>query len=155
MPFIRQAVAAAVLVALTISLQTAGIAGLIEWGKIYFARGIHRLGPLHSAVLVLRITMVMIAMHLLEVLLWAGFYRWNCFPSLESAFYFSAASYSTVGYGDLVLPRMWRALGPVEAISGVLMCGLSAGFLFAVVTRLVEREARFERALAAAATKEE
>ena len=38
---------------------------------------------------------------------------------------------------------MWRTLGPLEGIIGVLMCGLSASFLFAIVTRLVEREARF------------
>jgi len=33
-------------------------------------------------------------------------------------------------------------LGPVESIMGVLMCGLSASFLFGVVSRLVDREAR-------------
>jgi Ion channel len=58
----------------------------------------------------------------------------------ESAFYFSTASYATVGYGDVVLPQMWRTLGPVESIIGVLMCGLSAGFLFAIVSRLIDRE---------------
>ena len=31
-------------------------------------------------------------LHVLEILLWAGFYRWLCFPFWESAFYFSAAS---------------------------------------------------------------
>jgi hypothetical protein len=53
--------------------------------------------------------------------------------------YFSAASYATVGYGDVVLPWTWRTLGPVESIIGVLMRGLSASFLFAVVSRLVDR----------------
>jgi len=70
------------------------------------------------------------------------------FPSWESAFYFSAASYATVGYGDLVLPQVWRTLGPVESVIGVLMCGLSASFLFAIVTRLVEREVRLSDELA-------
>src|SRR5882762_9679945 len=46
-----------------------------------------------------------------------------CFRSWESAFYFSAARYATVGYGDVVLPWTWRTLGPVESIIGVLMCG--------------------------------
>lgn len=66
-------------------------------------------------------------------------YRWLCFPSWESALYFSATSYSTVGYGDVVLPREWRMLGPLESIIGVLMCGISISFLYAVVTRLVGR----------------
>ena len=63
------------------------------------------------------------------------------FSIMGIPFYFSAAGYATVGYGDVVLPWMWRTLGPVESIIGVLMCGLSASFLFAIVTRLVEREA--------------
>ena len=72
--------------------------------------------------------------------LWGEFYRWACFSSQESAFYFSTASYSTVVYGGLVLPREWRNLGPVESVAGVLMCVLSASFSFAIVTRLVDRE---------------
>ena len=67
------------------------------------------------------------------------------FPLWESAFYFSAASYATVGYGDVVLPWMWRTLGPVESIIGVLMCGLSASFLFAIVSRLIDRETKLSR----------
>src|SRR5580692_10686160 len=48
--------------------------------------------------------------------------------------------YSTGGYGDVVLPRTCRLLGPVESVTGVLMCGISATCLFAVATRLIERE---------------
>jgi voltage-gated potassium channel len=91
-----------------------------------------------SAALVVRFTSLIICLHILEILLWTAFYRWRCLGTWESAFYFSATSYSTVGYGDVVLQPVWRLLGPVEGLSGVLMCGLSASFLFAVVTRLVE-----------------
>ena len=56
----------------------------------------------------------------------------RCFPSWELAFYFSASSYSTVGYGDLFLPSHWRLLGTLEAITGVLMCGISVSVLFAL-----------------------
>jgi voltage-gated potassium channel len=77
---------------------------------------------------------------MVEILLWAGFYRWKCFATWDTAFYFSAANYSTVGAGDLFLQPMWRTMGPVESVTGVLMCGLSASFLFAIVTRLVELE---------------
>src|SRR5712664_3697440 len=140
MIFVREASAAVVLVALTLSLQCAGMAALIAWARPSFAPDVLRLGALRSAMLMVRLMTAFIALHVLEILLWAGFYRWLCFPLLESAFYFSAASYATVGYGDVVLPQMWRTLGPVESITGVLMCGLSASFLFAIVTRLVERE---------------
>jgi hypothetical protein len=99
--------------------------------------------------LMVRFTTAIIVLHVFEIVPWAGFYRWLCFPLWESAFYFSTSSYATAGYGDIVLPQMWRALGPLERIIGVLTCGLSASFLFAIVTRLVEREARLSRALVA------
>jgi voltage-gated potassium channel len=142
MVFFHQAAAAVALIALTFSLQCAGMAALIDWAKGHLERGINRLGRLRSALLMMRFTSLIIVLHFLEILLWAGFYRWKCLPSWEAAFYFSTTTYSTVGYGDLVLPPMWRTLGPIESVAGVLMCGLSASLLFAVVTRLVEREER-------------
>jgi hypothetical protein len=142
MDFVRQAGTAAVLIALTLSIQCAGMAALIHWARGYFGRGMHRLDPLRAALLMVRLTIVVIVLHLLQILLWAGFYRWSCIPSWQSAFYFSTASYSTVGSGDLLLPEMWRTLGAIESITGVLMCGLSASFLFAIVIRLVQRESR-------------
>jgi hypothetical protein len=143
MAFIHQASAAAILVIVTLLFQCGGMAGLIHWGIAHFARGSHRLGLWRSAMLMVRVTSVIIVLHMLQILVWAGFYRWKCFPSWEPALYFSAAGYSTVGTGDLLLPGMWRTLGTVESVIGVLMCGLSASFLFAVVNRLVEREVRF------------
>jgi hypothetical protein len=63
--------------------------------------------------------------------LWAG-----CLPDAESAFYFSGATDTTLGYGDLVLPKPWRMLGPVEGLTGILMWGLSTSLFFAVVSRI-------------------
>jgi len=97
------------------------------------------MSELHSIRFMIWCTTVLINLHMLQILLWAAFYRWVCFPSWESSFYFSTTSYSTVGYGDVVPPQMWRILGPVESVSGVLMCGLSVSLLFAIVTRLVSR----------------
>src|SRR5216683_4849365 len=145
MIFVREASAAVVLVTLTLSLQCAGMAALISFAKPSLAPDVHRLGPIRSAVLMVRFITAFIGLHILEILLWAGFYRWLCFPLWESAFYFSTSSYATVGYGDIVLPQMWRTLGPVESIIGVLMCGLSASFLFAIVSRLVDRETKLSR----------
>src|SRR5579863_8904019 len=88
MGFLRQAVPAAILVTLTLVTQSAGMGALIHWGRAQFRRELHRLGPLRSAELIVRFMSVMMVFHLLQILLWAGFYRWNCFPSWENAFYF-------------------------------------------------------------------
>jgi voltage-gated potassium channel len=89
--------------------------------------------------------MAVVVLHGLEILLWAGFYRWHCLPSWDSAIYFSASSYSTLGSSDVSLPLSWRTLGPVEGVIGVLMCGMSVSLLFAIITRLIGRDTRFSR----------
>jgi voltage-gated potassium channel len=137
MSFADRACAAVLLVILTLCLQCAGLAVLVTWLRRAAAGGIYKLSPFHSAALVMQSTAAVIVLHALQVLLWAIAYHWFCLPSWESAFYFSASSYATVGYGDLVLPSNWRMLGPMESLVGVLMCGVTVSLLFAVVTRLL------------------
>ena len=78
-----------------------------------------------------------IFLHLIEIVLWGGFYVWrDAMPDLASGLYFSAVTYTTTGYGDLVLPTEWRLLGGVEALTGILLYGWSTGFFFVVVSRI-------------------
>jgi hypothetical protein len=84
----------------------------------------------------------LILLHLTEVTVWALFYLWkNAMPDLQAALYFSAVTYTTTGYGDLTLPEGWRIVGGIEALTGILMCGWSTAFFFAVVNRLYESQA--------------
>jgi hypothetical protein len=84
-----------------------------------------------------------VIIHLLEIAVWGAFYVFKgAMPDIESALYFSAVTYTTTGYGDLVLPPDWRLLGAVEALTGILMCGWSTGFFFAVVSRIFEDSGR-------------
>ena len=142
MGIVTQTVAAVLLVTITLVLQSAGMAVLIYWARLSIARGVSGMSALRAALLMMRFTTATIVLHVLQILLWAGFYRWRCLPSWETGFYFSATSYSTVGYGDVVLPRIWRLLGPIESITGVVMCGLSVSVLFAILMRLVDAEER-------------
>ena len=85
----------------------------------------------------IRVAAWMICCHLVEICLWAAMYAWRgAMPDLQSAFYFSVVTYTTTGYGDLVLPPEWRILGGVEALTGILMCGASTAFFFAVLSRV-------------------
>ena len=84
----------------------------------------------------------MILLHLFEITVWAAFFLWKqAMADWPSALYFSAVTYTTTGYGDLLLPKEWRLVGAVEALTGILMCGWSTGFFFAVVARIFDRRA--------------
>jgi hypothetical protein len=83
------------------------------------------------------VTWWLILLHLAEISLWGSFYHWQgCLPDAETAFYFSGVTYTTIGYGDLVLAKPWRIVSPIEGLTGILMCGLSASVFFAVVLRI-------------------
>jgi voltage-gated potassium channel len=123
------------------------IESFVEWLRGVTAKGGQGFGPVRSAVLVVKSTIAIIILHGLVILLWASFYRLQCFPSWELSFYFSSSSYATVGYGDVTLPSRWRLLGPLESMAGVLMCGVSVCLLFATITRLVDRDPRHSRKL--------
>jgi voltage-gated potassium channel Kch len=87
-----------------------------------------------------------IFLHLVEITVWAAFYLWkDAMPDLQTALYFSAVTYTTTGYGDIVLPQQWRLVGAVEALTGILMCGWSTGFFFVVVSRTFETGATTRR----------
>jgi voltage-gated potassium channel Kch len=92
---------------------------------------------MHHAILIILVFFVIIVLHLIETALWASFYYWQAlFADFETSLYFSLTSYTTIGFGDVVLPQKWRLLGAIEGISGVLLCGLSTAFIFAVVNVL-------------------
>src|SRR5262249_4359061 len=134
MTLARQVASAVFLIALTLWIQCAGMALLIHRARIHLSRGIRELTPWRGAVVLVRFTLLMFAMHLLEILFWAVFYRWHGLSSLATGFYFSASSYSTVGYADVNLPGPWRSLAPIESIMGVIMCGMSVSALLAIAT---------------------
>ena len=78
-------------------------------------------------------------LHITETTLWAAFYHTSAlFKDFETSLYFSLTSYTTIGYGDVLLPQKWRLLGAVEGVSGVLLCGISTAFIFAVISAMFQ-----------------
>ena len=78
--------------------------------------------------------------HLLQIAIWAALFMYlQEFSDFLSAFYHSTVNFASLGYGDIVMSEKWRLLGALEACNGVLMFGLSAGTLLAVMTRLFAR----------------
>src|ERR1700746_3926514 len=141
MTFLKQSGVAVLMVLISLTIQCGGAAALIIWIR-NIPRETQKVRVFHCAALVMQTTVAVLMLHGVVILLWAGCYRWLCLPSWESGFYFSASSYATVGYGDVILPSKWRLLGPLESMVGMLMSGVSIGLLFAAVTHLVDGESR-------------
>jgi len=96
-------------------------------------------GSLLGAFSVLSITLFfLLANSLFQVGLWAiAFLLVGQFEHYSDAFYHSAVNFATLGYGDVVMEPPWRMLGALEAISGVLMLGLSTATLSTVFGKLL------------------
>jgi voltage-gated potassium channel Kch len=73
----------------------------------------------------------------LDLALWGMFYYASgALPSFEEALYFSTATFTTVGYGDIVLGREWRQLATFEAVNGWIIFGWATALIVAVIQRL-------------------
>jgi len=136
---LRELLIAFAIVSICVVIHVGGIAVFAQ----YLLRRFPRLEVLttiwRQALLLIAVFAVVITLHLVETAIWATFYYlYGLFETYEVALYFSLGTYSTIGYGDVVLPGRWRLLGGVEGISGVLLCGLSAAFIFAVVNALFQ-----------------
>ena len=134
------------MIALTVVIHTAGIVGLIAYLKAWGV-GIVGHRSYIGVVQVLVLTIVgLFFVHIVEILSWAVIYLWlGEFQSLERALYFSAVTFTTLGYGDIIddghaitLQERWQLLSSVEAVNGIILFGVSTAFLFAVMRRLFE-----------------
>lgn len=133
---LEMVIAAVGLVVLTVVIHAVGVAlllrGIVRW------HGLTASGFMAVTRMVIGVTWWLILIHLLEISVWGLFYVWQgCLPDAESALYFSGVTYTTVGYGDVVLSAPWRMLAPIEALAGILMGGLSTGLFFAVISRWI------------------
>ncbi|MGB6648696.1 MAG: potassium channel family protein [Bacteroidota bacterium] len=86
------------------------------------------------------IMVVMLAGNLLQMTIWAElFLYYGEFEDFATAFYHSVVNFTTLGYGDVVMSEERRLLGALEAGNGVLMFGLTTGFVYAVLHAVMRR----------------
>jgi hypothetical protein len=123
-------VATALIVQVVVWLIRSGYAGLGFWKHV---------------VVMMIVTLITTAMHLIQIALWALIFL-TCGEvlTIDNAFYLSAQNYTALGYGDVMLSERWRLLGPLEAINGLLLFGLSTALLFAVMSHLIANHLRHQ-----------
>ena len=123
------------LMALCVAIHAMGLTTVFGWMHVRLERRTRSIWA--PAWTLIRIASWVVFLHLLQILVWAFIYAWRgAMPDFATAAYFSAVTYTTTGYGDLVLPEAWRLVGGVEALTGILMCGLSTGMFFVVFSSI-------------------
>jgi len=73
----------------------------------------------------------------LDVWLWAGvLLKVGAMAELETAVYFALVSFTTLGFGDIVLSPDWRILSGLIAANGLIVFGWSTAFMVGLVQKL-------------------
>jgi hypothetical protein len=89
---------------------------------------------------VLRIDIVIllsIGATIIEAAIWAGSYIYlGALEKFEEALYFSIITYTTLGYGDIILDEQWRLLASIEATNGIIMFGWSTSLVILLVQNI-------------------
>ncbi len=102
----------------------------------------HRANSRHyRAALLLGATFFIVLLgHTIQVWIWAFAYLWvDALNGLEPAVYFALSSYTTLGYGDLVLSEDQRIFGAFASVNGMLMFGVSTAYLVGLIGRILPK----------------
>ena len=130
----------ALLIGLTVLIQGIGSIGLMRLLFRHLLDADGHIRPNRALTAVVVAALGLLLLHCVQILIWAVAYRMltpvQPIDTLEAAVYFSAVTFTTLGYGDITLSgEQWRVLTGIEALNGVLLLGWSTALLYAVVHR--------------------
>jgi len=131
-------------IAVSITFCTVVINALAMMPMIYFVHYELRLGRAgvrywRNVAIVAGATVVALAAHLVAIATWAlVFSLCGEFSQFAEAVYYSGLNYTTLGDSDALLSPSWKLLVPLEGANGMLMFGVSAAMLFAMIQRLIQ-----------------
>ncbi|MFC1821990.1 ion channel [Thermodesulfobacteriota bacterium] len=126
--------------AVCLSIQCVIVGVMLEALIFLEKRGLIRHTLIGVSSLLVVVMLIMLAGNLIQITLWAGlFFAFGEFTDFATAFYHSVVNFATLGYGDILMSDKRRLLGALEAANGVLMFGLTTGFLYTVLSGLLQR----------------
>jgi len=131
----------ALLMVMTTAIHTIGMMMALKLIRMHETAQKLRLLRKTNIYLVSVIVLMMFFVSLAEVLIWACTYlALSASEGLEQAVYFSMVTFTTLGYGDVLLDERWRLLASFEAANGIIMFGWTTAIVIAAVQRIYFRE---------------
>ncbi|SDZ76128.1 potassium channel family protein [Microbulbifer marinus] len=133
---------ASLLIVITTAIHAVGMMVAIRLSRSFWnLHPKHPMLPIARPMVVSCVVLLMFLLSILEVLVWSVSYRLlGVFPELEPAMYFSMVTYTTLGYGDVVLNEQWRLLASFQAANGIIIFGWTTAVVLAVVQRLYGKQ---------------
>jgi hypothetical protein len=123
-------------ISITVLLHTFGLValtrtmnGVVRWFRLHR----HDFG---KSVAMVTTVLGLFLLHTVEIWIWAGLFFVNkAVVPFQDALYYSTVTFSTVGYGDIIVGPRWRLLASLEAINGFILIGWSTAYLVSASTR--------------------
>ena len=131
------------LIGLPVILLCLLLQSLISMGSLrfYLARLDQERSFMNVSLPLFGVIVILMVGNCLQLTLWGIlFLLLGEFESLDVAIYHSAVNFATLGYGDMVMSPQWRLLGPLEAMNGALMIGLSGATMLTVLQHQLKRQ---------------
>lgn len=95
------------------------------------------LSIIRTVLLINFVILLTIAATILETAIWATCYTYvGALEQFEEALYFSIITYTTLGYGDIIMDDQWRLLASIEAANGIIMFGWSTSLVILLVQNI-------------------
>jgi hypothetical protein len=83
--------------------------------------------------------LLVFALHIFEILVFAGFYMLvGALADFEEALYYSASAYATLGRTSEYFPEDWRLIGAMEALAGFILIGWSTAFMVSAMRKIID-----------------
>ena len=139
--FIDQLLIGAILICITVAIHAIFLDVLFRWmwdvrnsARLLFKR--------HWKVfLLMAIVLGTFLAHIFQIWAWALLYIYvGALPDLEEALYFSTSTFTTVGFGDVILDKDWRLVSSFQSANGFILFGWSTAFIFEVMSKLYKDE---------------
>ena len=122
------------------AIQCMVVSALLKCLVVLEVKGLIKLTFINLSFILTLAMLIMLIGIGIQITIWGALFLWyGEFSDFSTAFYHSVVNFATLGYGDMVMSETRRLLGALEAANGVLMLGLTTGFLYTILSAFSER----------------
>ncbi len=122
-----------------VAAQSAMVVAMLSKVRRWQPRHLPRPPVVRASIIVGFASLWLTLVHGLAIVAWStSFVVLGVFDDFDTAVYFSAVSFTTLGFGDIIPPDEWRQLAGVCAAHGLLVFGVSSAALVEIFRRVID-----------------